>query len=316
MSIPPNDAPRVTVVVANYNYAQHLPECLDSILRQTLQDFEILIADDGSSDTSLEILHDYERRYPGKLHMLCHPGRNHRGILATYRMAFSNLRGTFTAFLEADDRWEEDCLARKIAALEKFPSAGVAYSDFRTRGAWRHRFYWDLYGTLNKLQIRWNRPVDMTRKFLFRNPVSSFSNVVVRTALLQGLEVTPSLRSNLDWWLLAHLSLKTRFVYLPEKLWQWRIHPQSLGYHRVSSFSLWRLHRDLMALCESLLAHLPHQATEDKALERKRQAIERGLRFHRHLRGRDFEAVARSLLRHPLRTLRFLSYVVLKNLLF
>ena len=56
------DRPKVSIVVPVFNVKTFLPDCLDSILNQTISDIEILCGDGGSNDGSLEILRDYEKR--------------------------------------------------------------------------------------------------------------------------------------------------------------------------------------------------------------------------------------------------------------
>ena len=58
--------PRVTVVTPNYNHAQYLPKRIDSILAQTFQDFELIILDDASTDSSREIIESYSKNQRAK----------------------------------------------------------------------------------------------------------------------------------------------------------------------------------------------------------------------------------------------------------
>ena len=53
--------PRVTVVTPNYNHAQYLPRCIDSVLAQTFQDIELIIPDEASTDSSREIIGSYSK---------------------------------------------------------------------------------------------------------------------------------------------------------------------------------------------------------------------------------------------------------------
>ena len=54
--------PKISVIVPVYNVAEYLPQCLDSIVAQDFDDMEVVVVDDGSTDGSSEILHDYCRR--------------------------------------------------------------------------------------------------------------------------------------------------------------------------------------------------------------------------------------------------------------
>lgn len=54
--------PKISILVAVYNTAAYLPQCLDSLLSQTLKDIEVLCVDDASTDKSLDILHQYAEK--------------------------------------------------------------------------------------------------------------------------------------------------------------------------------------------------------------------------------------------------------------
>ena len=120
--------PKVSVFISNYNYARYLPECLDSILAQTYQDFEIVIVDDGSTDNSLEILMDYKRRYPEKIHHYWHPGHANKGLSVSSNLAISKAQGEYLAWTGSDDMWYPEKLERQIEQLDSDPRLGMVYS--------------------------------------------------------------------------------------------------------------------------------------------------------------------------------------------
>ena len=63
-------APAVSVVIPVYNCAAYLPECLDSVIAQTESSWEIICVDDGSTDDSVSVLREYERRLAGKMRVV------------------------------------------------------------------------------------------------------------------------------------------------------------------------------------------------------------------------------------------------------
>ncbi len=120
--------PRVSVCIPSFNHVRYLPLTLDSILAQTWQDFEVVIADDGSTDGSLTIARDYARRYPDKIQVVSHPGGVNRGISATCNMAVENSRGEFLAWSGSDDVWYTDKLQVQVELMESKPGLGLVYS--------------------------------------------------------------------------------------------------------------------------------------------------------------------------------------------
>lgn len=99
-----NNKPKISVVIPVYNMAEYLPECLDSVLNQTLHDIEVICVDDGSTDNSLEILHQYQQN-DNRIVVLTQtnsgsgPARNN-GIYHGH--------GQYVAFMDPDDWYPEN----------------------------------------------------------------------------------------------------------------------------------------------------------------------------------------------------------------
>lgn len=116
----------VSVVMPCYNAAAFVAQAVDSVLQQTYPDVELIVVDDGSTDGSLDIL----RAYGDRLTLLQQPNQGpyparNRGVAAS--------RGEFLAFLDADDWWAPDCLARLHAAMHG-SDAAVAYCGWQNVG--------------------------------------------------------------------------------------------------------------------------------------------------------------------------------------
>ncbi len=92
--------PSVSVCVPVYNASKYLPECLDSLINQTLKDIEIVCVDDGSTDDSLTILQGYARRYRNI--KVIH--QENKGLGGARDAGIQNATGEFIGFLDADDK--------------------------------------------------------------------------------------------------------------------------------------------------------------------------------------------------------------------
>ncbi len=98
--------PRVSVIVPVYNVEQYLRQCLDSIVNQTLREIEIICVDDGSTDSSLEILQEYAARDP-RITILTQENL-HAGVARNAGLTVA--RGEYLSFLDSDDFFELDML--------------------------------------------------------------------------------------------------------------------------------------------------------------------------------------------------------------
>jgi len=114
--------PLVSVIIPTYNRAALLAEALASASAQTFRDFEILVVDDGSTDETPATLAQLE-----DLKVLRHPAR--RGVAAARNSGIAAARGEWLAFLDSDDLWLPEKLARQMAYLEKRPGLLMCQTD-------------------------------------------------------------------------------------------------------------------------------------------------------------------------------------------
>jgi len=106
--------PTVSVVIPVYNRASRIKFAVDSVLAQTFDDYEIVVVDDGSSDDTVLIVETVRSE---KLKLLCH-GEN-RGPAAARNTGVQASRGRWIAFLDSDDSWKPEKLARQLAVLDR-----------------------------------------------------------------------------------------------------------------------------------------------------------------------------------------------------
>lgn len=294
---------RVSVLIPNRNYAHTLPEALTSLTAQTFQDFEILAADDGSEDDSLQVLDKWLPVFGDRLRILRHPEGKARGLAATYRLAADAARGEILAFLEADDAWEPGNLEEKIRVLDTFPQAGVVFSSFRPFGDPGGSLFWRIYAALIRMETPKHRPFNALPYFLRRNAAATFSAFLVRRSLFEAVPAPDPTELYFDWWALAHLSVMTSFYYMPEKSVRWRIHRHSAAYGPVNIQTLERLNLFFERLCTSLSHH-----TEDADRSIIQDARERIRALTSRTPGATFWSA-------PLQTSRFIAHRLLKSCL-
>ncbi|RQG95377.1 glycosyltransferase family 2 protein [Natrarchaeobius chitinivorans] len=116
---------RITVVVPTYNRAETLPRALDSALEQTVDDIEVVVVDDGSSDRTPSVLAQYD---DPRLRQVVHAAN--RGANAARNTGLERARGEYVAFLDSDDAWHPEKLERQLEILEQRSDEWVgAYCD-------------------------------------------------------------------------------------------------------------------------------------------------------------------------------------------
>lgn len=123
--------PLVSVLMTVYNREKYIAEAIESIINSSYQNWELIIVDDQSKDRSLEIARSYEakdsriRVYVNEVNLGDYPNRN---------KAASYAKGKYLKYLDSDDIIYSHGLEVMVNAMEKFPDAVIAFSDFKESG--------------------------------------------------------------------------------------------------------------------------------------------------------------------------------------
>ncbi|WP_442507916.1 glycosyltransferase family 2 protein [Novipirellula sp. SH528] len=121
------EAPLVSVIVPNYNHAAFLRERIDSILKQTFQNFELILLDDCSTDTSVAILNEYAS-HP-KVARVEMNERNSGSPFAQWKKGFRFAQGSFVWIAESDDAAAPELLQTLISPLQQHPECVLAHCN-------------------------------------------------------------------------------------------------------------------------------------------------------------------------------------------
>jgi glycosyltransferase involved in cell wall biosynthesis len=214
------ETPTFSVLMPAYNVASYIGEAVDSVLAQTCPDWELIIVDDGSTDSIVAALEHYD---DPRLRVVRRP---HEGVAAARAHAVGLARGAIIVFLDADDRLRRSSLARFRRALEAHPDAGVAYGNrvfLDERGAVLDR--WDRFLFSRRPQG------DLLERALIASPIPTSGQAAIRRALLEqagGWPVVPGGAD--DWCFWAVVTSLTRFATVGRApVLEYRLRPGSIA---------------------------------------------------------------------------------------
>ena len=221
-------SPKVSILIPVYNGEQFLPECLDSILAQDYSSTEILIADDGSKDRSLDIIKNHAAKEP-RIRWWQNP-RN-LGQTENHNACLREARGEFIKFVHQDDKFlSVSAVSKLAAALTENPAAALAGSasdviDEQSQLLERRRKF--------KAGI-WNGKETVLATYeAVGNPIGEPTVVMFRQAqAIEGFSHEYRQLWDLEMW--CRLLERGDFVYLAEPLCAFRQHSaqQSKANHR------------------------------------------------------------------------------------
>lgn len=127
----------VSVLMGIYNCEATLGEAIECILRQTEQDLELVLCEDGSKDGTYALAESYRQRYPEKIVLL--KNEKNLGLNATLNRCLAAAKGDFIARMDGDDLCEPDRFQKQLAALAENPDMAIVSSDmtyFDESGTW------------------------------------------------------------------------------------------------------------------------------------------------------------------------------------
>jgi len=205
--------PKISVIIPVYNGEQTIRETIESVLDQTFSDFELIVINDGSQDSTLEVVASFK---DARLQVFSYPNA---GVSASRNRGLSHASGKFISFLDADDLWAPDKLEAQLKALEENPQAAIAYS-------WTDHI--DESGQFLRPSSHTTINGDVYANLLLGNFLKTGSNVLIRAQALTSVGgFDESLTHAEDWDMWLRLAVSHHFVAVPYPQVLYRISPNS-----------------------------------------------------------------------------------------
>lgn len=213
-------APLLSYIVLSYNYQDYIKTTLQSILAQTIQDFEIVVVDDASSDASIEVIRGYD---DPRIRLLVN--EHNIGGAASYNRAVEAAHGEWLVNLDADDWIAPEKSERQLAAIAADPGLDIIGTYLHLVDAEGNR-----HADADAIEGMYNKPhaVAQLDTWFHCNPLARSSSMVRRAAHLRiGLDDPAMVRApDYELWTRA-LKHGCRFGMVPEQLTYLRL--QSRG---------------------------------------------------------------------------------------
>ncbi|MGA0606731.1 glycosyltransferase family 2 protein [Phenylobacterium sp. VNQ135] len=269
-------APLVSVITANYNGAKYLAPAIRSVLRQTLADLELIIADDCSTDDSLAVI---EAEVAGDPRVRVLKARRNGGPGAARNRALKAARGRYIAVFDSDDLMAPERL-EKLVARARVDHADIVVDNlllFQDDGAAPWRAF--------LCQKAWNHPRWITLadyieagRMYSRQPGLGYLKPLFSAEILKGETYREDLRIGEDYDLVLRLLAHgARMRFLPDALYRYRKHGASISH------VMRREHIEQMLAADAALEIEKRAQCEAvrRAQERRRRSLETALVYDR-----------------------------------
>jgi glycosyltransferase involved in cell wall biosynthesis len=207
--------PLISVIIPVYNGEKMIRETIDSVLNQTFPDFELLVINDGSTDSTLEVLQTIQDR---RLKVFSYPNA---GQPVSRNRGIGKAVGEYISFIDADDLWTPDKLEAQLRVLQENPEAAVAYSWSDCIDESSQFFRQGGHLSING---------DVYQNLLVVNFLENGSNPLIRRqALMEVGGFDESLSNAHDWDMWLRLAAHYHFIAVPSTQILYRVSPNSMS---------------------------------------------------------------------------------------
>jgi glycosyltransferase involved in cell wall biosynthesis len=232
--------PVASIIVPAFNVAKTLPDTIASLQEQSFADFEIIIVNDGSSDSTAQLAESYQK--DPRVRVI---HQRNRGLAGARNTGIAAAKGQFIGFCDADDLWEPTKLVTHIIHLQHNPSVGVSYS-----GSALIDDNGNLLGTAQKPKLEGVTAAHILK----RNPVGNGSAPVIRREVFEAIAYRPTHEAERDWcfdetlrqsediecWLRIAITTPWAFEGVQGLLTRYRISSGALSANTDRQFATWK----------------------------------------------------------------------------
>ena len=175
--------PKVSVLLSNYNGDKHLDESISSVLSQTYKDFEFIIVDDASTDSSRKVIENYHDKRIKKYY-----AEKNRNIAYSLNLALSMASGEYIARIDSDDAWELNKLEIQVQYMDNHPECGACFTKVNIIDAYSNianDVYGEYFQLFNNAENRSQK--EWLRFFFYQGNCLCHPSVVIRRSALERI---------------------------------------------------------------------------------------------------------------------------------
>lgn len=239
-------ASKVSVCIPTYQHASFLPTAIESVLRQTFEDFELIVVDNASTDKTQEVVTRYVKSDPRARYFR---NASNLGMVGNWNRCLEYATGDYVKILCSDDVLDPECLQAAVEVLDSRPNVGLVTCGRQVVDA--------NLGFLHVLQFSdqggvWSGSEAIRRSLEKLNPIGEPTAVVFRRQLAaRGFNPLVNQLADIEMWL--HILQQADLYFDPRPLCQFRQHPNQCTQENVKSLCVIEEEFVIVAGLESFL---------------------------------------------------------------
>lgn len=229
--------PLVSVIMPSYNHEKFIVEAIESVLNQTIKDFELIVIDDYSHDNSHLIIEEFEKK-DERIKKIFH--QKNLGIAKTLNEGIKNSNGKYIALIASDDSWMREKLEKQLEILKEdedlivWCNSAIIDHDSKFTG--------------EKSSEKYDNATSQGHVFdEIMNSWISGSGIIMKKENLKKIQFNESLKYLNDTLFYLDLAYRYKFHYMEETLSKYRLHGENASYGKIEDIEGW--YNDSFLLC-------------------------------------------------------------------
>ena len=261
---------KINILMATYNGRRYVAKQVESILNQTYTDFRLIISDDGSTDSTVKILEEYEKK---DSRVEIYAQQENHGVVANFEFLISKVRAEFFMFADQDDIWEPNKIEDSMRLMQT-QNLDLVYTDLTVVDS-RMKVLAPSYWKQKGLDYRIKKYNNF--ESLYLNNFVTGCTMLVKSKWINEFMPLPKTSNYVlhDYWVALAISRKGKIGYLDKQTVKYRQHPgNKVGASTVSeSFDTLKEVRDLFIKVK--LEHFDTFKKNDQIFNKKYRELNR-----------------------------------------
>lgn len=270
----------ISIALATYNGSRFLREQLDSILSQSLTDFEVVVCDDCSTDDTVKILHEYAVK-DARLNI--HENITNLGFKKNFEHILSLCKGEFIAFCDQDDIWKPNHLEILYNNVENNDCIGANSLIIDENGISQNKTlleYWPIHRMPKS-------NAELFQHELYSNIIQGTASLIRSSLVKKALPIPESIKYH-DYWLALVAGCNNKCLYIQDVVLKYRRHSNNASdYQKFSVFNaikdLYRFSKDRKGFYRDSINLLSNLSGRKGFSPEKKKQIEDALAFYTNL---------------------------------
>ncbi|HHW36017.1 MAG TPA: glycosyltransferase [Bacillales bacterium] len=206
----------VSVIIPTFNCEEYIDKAIESLLEQSYRNIEIIVVDDGSTDSTRKVLSKFDKD-------IIYFYKKNGGEASARNYGLSKATGEYIAFLDADDYYDPIKIEKQINVMIQNPEVDIVYNDVTVIDTNNQEI------NILKSEGTFNNKYDFFSQMLYRQIIPATASMMIkRNCIDQGIRYPEQYTNSVDYWFTLQLAERYQFYYLEESLYSYRRHEKNL----------------------------------------------------------------------------------------